>query len=190
MISFSSCNKDSSGSSGNGDNSNNGAIDPVLVGVWGKTFYPWAHGMTFYNTYTNGLYEITETISSSGYVSGGVFVEVYRDNGTGYRMFVTSNDKGWTTFNYYTKDGAICTTKSLGTYFSKKFPNDNYENKPLKDEQHLYKTRVNGEGEQQLVVKPIFLQGTEQYGWTIDEYIANGSPIWYVYLPTSGSIDE
>ena len=181
---FASCGSNNPNDDDDGGNGGNGGgkIDHPIVGVWYWTLVPWSWSSSSYSTTVTPTQVVTEITSSGGSVGGGVFMEVYHENGTGYHVFVTTDGYGWTTFNYSVKGNTLYTTKSVGTYNSKSFPSANYENRSFRDNEYLFKIRKNTAGEDEFVRKESFLEGTEQYNWTIDEYIEKGSPTWYSRL--------
>jgi len=159
-----------------------GKIDHPIVGVWSLEYLPSSFAMTLYSTSTNGLYEITEMISRESSIGGAVFLSVYREDGTAYEMFLTADTYGWMTFNYSVKGDVISSTKNVGTYNNKKLPSTNYENKSFADEKTFFKIRTNEYGEEQFVTKPAFREDTEEYKWTMDEWIEKGNPSWYTRI--------
>jgi len=147
------------------------AAEKALVGKW---FY----GSSNLGYWTYGGYNLEK------YVEGKYFgsAETYNSDGTGYRVWVSSDAYGSTTFSWKVVGGSIYYTNIIQEYTSLDYPSSSYVNKVFDDNSKLYKIRVNDKGEQQLVIKPGFLPGTDLYKMTIDEYIAKGSPTWFTKL--------
>jgi len=143
------------------------AAEKALVGKW-------YYGSSSLGYWTYGGYNLEK------YVEGRYFgsAETYDSDGTGYRVWVSNDAYGSTTFSWKVVGGSIYYTNILQNYTSLTSPSSSYDNKIFDDSNRLYKIRVNDKGEQQLVIKPSFLPSSEFYKMTIDEYIAKGSPTW------------
>jgi len=157
-------------------------INHSIVGIWSLSYVPSSFATTLYNTYTTSTHFVTEMTSVSSSTGGAIFVEVFREDGTGHSVYLDSTTYGWNTFNYRVEGDTIYYTNIIGTHNDKNFPSSNYENKSFKDSSNLFKIRVNSDGEQQLVIKPSFLEGTDLYNMSIDEYIEHSSPSWYTKM--------
>ena len=160
------------------NNSEKTNISHPIVGVWSKTIIPFDWANILYNKYDTGAREVSETIWKSGSSGGGIFVDTFRADRTGFSVYVATDSYGWTTFNYHVTGDTIYKTNIVGTNYDKSIANFNYEKKSFEDSNKLFKIRAY-EGKQQICIKPSFKPGSEMDKMTIDEYIEKGSPEWY-----------
>ena len=180
---FASCDKDKDGDGD--DNGGSGKIDHPIVGVWSNIDFSSSLAKTFYDAPKNSMSEIIETIKNESNRRFN-FVEVYRENGTAYTVSL-ENSTGfrytysWTTFNYTVRENTIHSTSNVQTFYDREYSFTSYENKSFPNAQTLFKIRVNS-GKEQFTSKPQFEEGTEEYSWTIDEWIEKGNPTWLIRL--------
>ena len=166
-----------------------------IIGVWSTTYVPVAWFDTLYNANNASKYlEIIEMIANETTAGREVFIEVYRDDGTGYSLyrFTSMADPfikgtyGYTSFNCRVEGDTMYRTNVVDTYYDSKLAGQagdpSYSNKTVADYFRLYRIRINPDGRQQLTIKPQFETGTAEYQWTIDEYIEKGNPTWYTRL--------
>ncbi|MDR2970484.1 MAG: hypothetical protein LBU83_00945 [Bacteroidales bacterium] len=182
LIALAGCEKESTSNGGGGNNGGggggvSGSIDPNLIGVWSNNGLPYTLFSTTYAHHTTALGELVESITTEIHVSGTIFVDIYREDGTAMSLFLNQDAYQWSTFNYTTNDGLIYRSNIVATYNNKKTPSQNYENKHFPDTREWYKVKVNTSGKTIYTITPTLYDYTD-----IDDYIENDFPFWYFKL--------
>ncbi|MCL2159470.1 MAG: hypothetical protein FWH48_08690 [Oscillospiraceae bacterium] len=156
-------------------------IDHPIVGLWSASQLPSSWAFSSYNTYDTATHMVTEITESSGGYAGSVDIEVYREDGTGFTLFLTTNSYFYTIFDWRADGDTIYLTNQSYTQYIK---NDkgNFENKSIADTWILFKIENTADYVRMINFNPSSYSADSEYrSMTIDEYAAEYTTYvgWY-----------
>jgi len=108
-------------------------------------------------------------IKGDSAITGSVFVNVYRRDGTGFTFFVASSGYGWCTFNYSVEGDTLHKTDRIYTSEDED-PNWTFQDKPYDDESTEFRFSVYN-GKDRLFLMPDIPEDSELASYTVEEYI-------------------
>ncbi len=142
-----------------------------LVGIWSTS--------TITPGYYNTMYS-SPTLTIEKWNEGSFFASatVFNADGTGHEVYVASKSYGWNTWKWRSDGTKVYFSNIVSNNVDNEYSGSNWTDRVYPDSWSLYKVRTNTNGMRQYVRKPDFRKDTEEYAWTIDEYIADGYPTW------------
>jgi len=156
-------------------------IDHPIVGLWSASQLPSSWAVSHYSTYYTATEMITEITEASGGYGGSIDIEIYRDDGTGFSLLLTSTSYFYTLFDYSINGDKIYLTNQLYTQ-NIKGNSGNFKDKSISDTWILFKIENTANDVRMIHFNPSSYSADSKYrNMTIDEYAAEHTTYigWY-----------